>query len=96
VIVQVPIGVVVPGGSAHAKAVALPVDQIEFGEQVEAVGDDRAVAEVAVPVVEVRAGEQGRILRLNAEAQVVADRVVPPHRQIGVVGDDIECAGDAG
>jgi len=64
--------------------------EVELGQQVEAIGDDRPVAEVAIAVVEVRTRKNIRVLRLRTEAKVVAECVVPAQRKVRVSRRDVE------
>ena len=91
-VVEVRIGVVIPARSTHPGAVAALPHHVELRQHVEPVGHERAVAEIAIAVVEVGAGEQVGVLRLRAYAQVVANGVVPADREILIAGVDVEGA----
>ncbi|MNG04230.1 hypothetical protein D3C84_873490 [compost metagenome] len=82
------VGMVVPGCGTDAEAVVALVDQVEFAEQVESVGDDVAgICKAVFALVE------GRVVAdavgvLGAHAEVVAQGVVPADGQVGILGRD--------
>ncbi|MNN23342.1 hypothetical protein D3C81_1367370 [compost metagenome] len=94
VVVGLVVDVVVPGCTAQAQAVVALVAQVEFGQQVEAVGD-QALVEVAVTIVGVGlrtdgvVGDAG-IDITHAPGGAVLDGVVPGHAEIRIAAVDLE------
>ncbi|MNG21403.1 hypothetical protein D3C84_1057620 [compost metagenome] len=82
------IGVVIPAGGTDTSTEILPIGQVELGQQIEAIGNNVALIELPVGLIEVRVVHDLLVLILHSEAQVVAHRIVPPQAQIRI--SDIE------
>src|SRR5574337_1171438 len=82
----------VAGTEAHV----LLVDDIQFGEHVEAVGDDVAVVEAVGALVEVYVIADLAVAAFDPRGHVVADGVVPADADILVAGVDLEGGSTAG
>ncbi|MNZ74870.1 hypothetical protein D3C78_933320 [compost metagenome] len=88
------VGLVVPAGGADAKAHRLLVDHVQFGQQVDAIGDvGPGLAEVVVAVVVVRRGQHALVGALGAHTVVVLDGVVEAHGPVLTAGIDLEGLG---
>ena len=103
------VGRVIPGRRADAQAEILAVDQVQFGEQIDPVGDEAAVPEVAVAVVAVERSGAGAAIRrggdefgegvraaLGTDAGRVLNGVVPAQLDVGVAHIDRRCKRAAG
>ncbi|MCY1401931.1 hypothetical protein D9M71_170580 [compost metagenome] len=85
------VGPVVPGGGADTHALVAAVDHVQFGQQVDTVGDVGArLAEVVVAIVVVRRPQHALVGALGTHAVVVLDGVVEAHRPVGVARIDFE------
>jgi hypothetical protein len=73
-----------------AKAHLPLVNEVELGQHVETVRDERALVEIAVAVVEIRAADDLAVLRLGPGAEVVAQGVVPAHLDVRIADVDVE------
>lgn len=97
VVVRLVVHLVVPGSAAEAEPHVALEAHVEFGEQVEAIGDQAAV-KIEVPVIGIRLRPDRvvRHLRVHAThppAGAVLDGVVPRHADIRVAGVDLERRG---
>ncbi|MNQ88045.1 hypothetical protein D3C85_1032940 [compost metagenome] len=83
---------VVPAGSRHTEAVIFLVDEVELTEDVDAVGHHIALVARVGGGAETCRIPQRVVTPLHAPADVVFERVVPTHGQIGITGIDGECS----
>ncbi|MNQ95318.1 hypothetical protein D3C85_1108720 [compost metagenome] len=81
---------VVPGGGAQAEAILALIAEIEFAEQVDAIGHHVMAVESVITFVRVGASGNGVVRRLHAPSGVVAQRVAPLHADIGIARIDFE------
>jgi hypothetical protein len=85
--------VVVPGRGTDAQAGRLLVLQVEFAQQVQALGDEVTAAELAVALVVHRVRQDAWVLLFHAHAEVAAHGGVQAQLEIGVAGVDLEGRG---
>jgi len=78
------IRLVIPGCAADAKTVVALVGQLEFAHQVDAIGHHIAAVELGVGFVISGVVGQCVITTFGTNTQVVAQGVVPTHREVGV------------
>ena len=88
VVIATVVYVVVPGRAADPRAHCF-VAGVEFGEQVQAIGD-QATTEVTVAVVQVGVGGELVGGLLHAPGVAVLDGVVPADRQVLVTSVELE------
>ncbi|MNT54262.1 hypothetical protein D3C72_1914090 [compost metagenome] len=75
---------VIPAGSAEPRSPVLAVGKIEFGEQVDTVGDDVALVELTVGFIVVGVVHDAPVLPLRTHPQGVARGIIPTQMKVRV------------
>ncbi|MNN44466.1 hypothetical protein D3C81_1587580 [compost metagenome] len=82
------VGIVVPGRRTDTRTEISPVGKIELTQQIDTICHKIALVELAVGLVIVRVVHDLAVLLFCADAQVVAQRVVPAHPNVRVANID--------